>query len=273
MNFFTPAEVAKNTIGIGKGKAALSASRMLLLGIMAGIFIGFAGVACTMAGVGVPIASTGKLVGAAIFPGGLAMVLLAGSELFTGNSLMIVPLLEKEITLGGMLKNWGIVWVGNLIGGMLVAAGTAYGHTMSLFGNGYGAAAISTAATKCSLTLGDALIRGILCNILVCVAVWISFAAKDVVSKIVGIFFPVTMFVFSGFEHSIADMYFVFAGYFGKTVPAYAEAAVAAGTNLDAITLGTIFGKCLIPVSVGNVMGGAFVACVYWYCFLKKDKK
>lgn len=272
MNFFSPAEVAKNTVGIGKGKANLPPLKMLLLGIMAGMYIGFAGVACTMAAVGIPIPSTAKLVGAMVFPGGLAMVLLAGSELFTGNSLMLVSVLEKEITLGQMLKNWCIVWIGNVIGGILVSMGTAYGHTMALFGNGYGAAAISTAATKCSMPLGDAIIRGILCNILVCVAVWISFAAKDVGSKIIGIFFPVTFFVFSGFEHSIADMYYVFAGFFGKTVPAYAQAAADAGANLDAINLGTIFGKCLIPVSIGNIIGGCFVASVYWFCYLKKDK-
>lgn len=272
MNFFSPAEVAKNTVGIGKGKAALPASKMLILGIMAGIYISFAGICCTMAAVGVPIASTGKMVGAMLFPGGLSMVLLAGSELFTGNSLMVVSLLEKEITLKGMLKNWGIVWIGNLIGAMIIAAGPAFGHTMSLFGNGYGASAIATAATKCSLTLGDALIRGILCNILVCVAVWISFAAKDVASKIIGVFFPVTFFVFSGFEHSIADMYFVFAGYWAKSIPAYAQAAVDAGANLDAINLGTIFGKCLIPVSIGNVIGGVFVASVYWFVYLRKSK-
>lgn len=272
MNFFSPAEVAKNTVGIGKGKAALPASKMLVLGFMAGMFIAFAGVCCTMAAVGVPIPSTGKMVGAMLFPGGLSMVIIAGSELFTGNALMIVPLLEKEITLGGMLKNWGIVWIGNLLGGMFVAAGPAFGHTMSLFGNGYGAAAISTAAAKCSMTLSDALIRAILCNILVCVAVWMSFAAKDIASKIIAVFFPVTFFVFSGFEHSIADMYFVFAGYFAKMVPAYAQAAVDAGTNIDAISLGTIFGKCLIPVSLGNIVGGTIVASAYWFCFLRKSK-
>ncbi len=272
MNFFSPAEVAKNTVGIGKGKANLPPLKMFLLGILAGMFIGFAGVACTMASIGIPIPSTAKLVGAMVFPGGLAMVICAGSELFTGNSLMLVTVLEKEITMGQMLKNWVIVWCGNLVGGILVSMGTAYGHTMGLFGNGYGAAAIATAAGKCSLTLGDALIRGILCNILVCIAVWMSFAAKDIASKILAVFFPVTFFVFCGYEHSIADMYYVFAGFFAKTVPAYAQAAIDAGTNIDVVNLGTMFGKCLIPVSIGNIIGGAFVASMYWFCYLKKDK-
>ncbi len=272
MNFFSPAEVAKNTIGIGKGKANLPPLRMLLLGILAGMFIGFAGVACTMASVGIPIASTAKLVGAMVFPGGLAMVLVAGSELFTGNSLMTVALLEKEITLGQMLKNWVIVWCGNLIGGMLVALITSYGHTMGLFSNGYATAAISTAIGKCTLTLGDALIRGIACNILVCIAVWMSFAAKDVASKIIAVFFPVTFFVFSGFEHSVADMYYVFAGFFAKGIPDYAAAATEAGLNMSSITIGNIFLKCLIPVSIGNIIGGCFIGCTYWYCYLKKSK-
>ena len=274
MNLFSPADVAKNYIATGKAKVNIPVAKMILLGIMAGAFIAFGGVASTAVAVSVPFASVGKFLGACIFPGGLTMVLLAGSELFTGNCLLTIPLLEKEISFGGMLKNWVFVYIGNFIGGMLVAAGVVYSHEVSLFDNGMAVSVISTAAGKCSLSFGDAFIKGILCNFLVCIAVWISFAAKDVVSKIVGLFFPIMIFVLSGFEHSIANMYYICAGLFAKGNPVYAEAAKAAGVNLDALTVNGFLVKNLVPVTLGNIVGGALlVGCVYWFIYLRKNDK
>ena len=274
MNLFSPADVAKNYIATGKAKVNTPVAKMILLGIMAGAFIAFGGVASTAVAVSVPFASVGKFLGACIFPGGLTMVLLAGSELFTGNCLLTIPLLEKEISLGGMLKNWVFVYIGNFIGGMLVAAGVVYSHEVSLFDNGMAVSVISTAAGKCSLSFGDAFIKGILCNFLVCIAVWISFAAKDVVSKIVGLLFPIMIFVLSGFEHSIANMYYICAGLFAKGNPVYAEAAKAAGVNLDALTVNGFLIKNLVPVTLGNIVGGALlVGCVYWFIYLRKNDK
>ena len=274
MNLFSPADVAKNYIATGKAKVNTPVGKMILLGIMAGAFIAFGGVASTAVAVSVPLASVGKFLGSCIFPGGLTMVLLAGSELFTGNCLLTIPLLEKEISFGGMLKNWVFVYIGNFIGGMLVAAGVVYSHEVSLFDNGMAVSVISTAAGKCSLSFGDAFIKGILCNFLVCIAVWISFAAKDVVSKIVGLFFPIMIFVLSGFEHSIANMYYICAGLFAKGNPVYAEAAKAAGVNLDALTVNGFLIKNLVPVTLGNIVGGALlVGCVYWFIYLRKNDK
>lgn len=274
MNLFSPADVAKNYIATGKAKVNTPVAKMILLGIMAGAFIAFGGVASTAVAVSVPFASIGKFLGACIFPGGLTMVLLAGSELFTGNCLLTIPLLEKEISFGGMLKNWVFVYIGNFIGGMLVAAGVVYSHEISLFDNGMAVSVISTAAGKCSLSFGDAFIKGILCNFLVCIAVWISFAAKDVVSKIIGLFFPIMIFVLSGFEHSIANMYYICAGLFAKGNPVYAEAAKAAGVNLDALTVNGFLVKNLVPVTLGNIVGGALlVGCVYWFIYLRKNDK
>ena len=136
MNFFTPAEVAKNYIATGKAKVNTPVPKMLLLAVLAGAFIAIGGAASTTAAVNIASASVGKLVGACIFPGGLTMVLLAGSELFTGNCLLTIPLLEREITWGGMLKNWLFVYLGNFLGGMIVAAGVVFGHQPSLFSNG-----------------------------------------------------------------------------------------------------------------------------------------
>ncbi len=271
MNYFTPAEVARNYIGTGKAKVNTPVCKMFLLAVLAGAFIAMGGVGATTAAVSVPLASVGKFVGACVFPGGLTMVLLAGSELFTGNTLLVIPLLEKEISPAGMLKNWAVVYVGNLVGGLLIAAGVVYSHQPDLFGNQTAVSVISTAAAKCSLSFGDGVIRGILCNFLVCIAVWISFAAKDVAGKIMGLFFPIMMFVLCGFEHSVANMYYIGAGIFAKGIPEYAQAAVKAGVDPGAVTWGNFFGGNLLPVTIGNIIGGAVcVGCVYWYIYLKK---
>lgn len=274
MNLFSPAEVAKNYVNIGKGKVNNSISKTFLLGILAGAFIAMAGISCTTIAVSIESASVAKFVGAAVFPGGLAMVLLAGSELFTGNNLLVIPLLEKEITLSGMLRNWVVVYLGNLVGSTLVAAGVVFGHSPSLFGNKLAVSIISTAATKSSMSFTDGLIRGILCNFLVCTAVWISFAAKDVAGKVLGIFFPIMMFVGCGFEHSIANMYYISAGIFAKSVPEFATAAVEAGVDLSKVSVAGMFAGNLLPVTLGNIIGGAVcVGCTYWFVYLRKTDK
>lgn len=274
MNFFTPAEVAKNYIAAGKAKVGTPISKMFLLAVFAGAFIAMGGVGATTVAVSVPLASVGKFAGACVFPGGLTMVLLAGSELFTGNTLLVIPLLQKEITPAGMLKNWGVVYLGNLAGGLLVGALVVFSHQPDLFGKQMAVSVISTAAAKCSLSFGDAVIRGILCNFLVCIAVWISFAAKDVAGKIMGLFFPIMMFVLCGFEHSIANMYYIGAGIFAKGIPEYGQAAAQAGVDMEAVTWGNFLGGNLLPVTIGNIIGGAVcVGCVYWYVYLKKSDK
>ena len=269
----SPAEIARNYVAIGKNKANTPLGKMLLLSIMAGIFIAIGGIASTTAAVSVTQPSVGKFLSACIFPGGLTMVLLAGSELFTGNCLLTIPLLEKEITFGQMIRNWVFVYIGNFIGGLLLAAAVVYSHTLNLFSNNLAVSVISTASAKCSLSFSDALIRGILCNFLVCIAVWLAFAAKDVAGKIIGLFFPIMMFVVCGFEHSVANMYYIGAGVMAKTVPAYAQAALDAGVDLSAVTIGN-FGLNLIPVTIGNIIGGGFcVGWVYWMLYLRKTKK
>ncbi len=255
----TPKEVCQtyvDTIGVGKATAPIP--QMFLLGIMAGAFIAFAGIASTVAGVAVP--SAAKLVGASVFPGGLAMVLLAGSELFTGNCLLILPLLSKKISFSAMIRNWVVVYAGNFVGSLIVASLVVYGHSLNCL-DGVAVAAIKTAVAKTSLPFMDALFRGILCNVLVCIAVWISFSATDVVGKVAGIFFPVMMFVLCVFEHSVANMYFISAGMFASALPEYA--AIAANISLD----GFLFGN-LLPVTIGNIIGGSlFVGAVYWRCY------
>ena len=248
----SPKEIANNYIAIGKGKVNTPVAKMFVLGILAGIFIAFGGVASTAAAVSIPLASVGKFLGACIFPGGLTMVLLAGSELFTGNCLLVI--------------------LGNMVGGIGVAAICVFSHQAGLFNNGLAASMISTAAGKVSLSFGDAFLRGIACNFLVCIAVWISFAAKQVSSKIIGLFFPIMMFVLCGFEHSVANMYYIAAGIFAKGNAAYLEAATAAGADVSGLTWGAMFTKNLLPVTLGNIIGGAvLVGLAYWFVYLKDD--
>ncbi len=259
----TPKEIANNYMAIGQSKAAASFSTTFLLAVMAGAFIAFGGVASTFAGVAVP--SAAKLVGAAVFPGGLAMVLLAGSELFTGNCLLVLPALSKKITVFAMLRNWLIVYAGNFVGALAVAALVVFGHSLGVM-DGLAMAAMNTAAAKCSLSFGDAVMRGILCNFLVCVAVWISFAAKSVSGKIAGIFFPIMMFVLCGFEHSVANMYFIGTGLFASALPEYAA------LSSSAITWSNFFLANLLPVTIGNIIGGAVVVGgIYWKVYAPKN--
>ncbi len=272
MNFFSPADVAQNYIQIGRSKANTPLIKTIVLAIMAGLFIGISAIASTTVAVAVEPASLGKFLGAIIFPGGLTMVLIAGSELFTGNCLLIIPVLEKTIRLRRMFKNLALVYLGNFIGGVLLAAAVVFSHQVSLFDNGVAVSVIGTAVSKCSISFGDALIRGILCNFLVCIAVWISFAAKDITGKIIGVFFPILIFVLCGFEHSVANMYYISAGLFAKMVPAFAEAA--AGINTSMLTVGNMFLRNLLPVTIGNILGGAiFVGLPYWFIYLRRKNK
>lgn len=263
----SPADIAKNYLSIGKTKATLPFGRMFPLAILAGMYIALAGVGAATAAVTVENASVAKLIGACIFPAGLTLVLLAGSELFTGNCLLSLPLLNGDIRLSQMLRSWAIVYLGNLAGGLFIAWAVVAGHTFSLFGNGLAVSAIQTAAAKCSLSFTDALIRGVLCNLLVCLGVWISFAAKDVAGKIIGLFFPILLFVLCGYEHCVANMYYIPAGLFALSDPAYAQAAAGAGADISALTWGNFFLTNLLPVTLGNIIGGSGLGAVYWWIY------
>ena len=267
----SPAEIAKNYVPIGKGKTTMKASKLFILGILAGMFIAIAGVGASTAFVSIGSASVAKLVGACVFPAGLTLVILAGSELFTGNCLIIISVLEKEATIVGMLRNWVIVYVGNFVGSILVAWGVSACHQLSLFDSALAGATINTAVAKCSMTFGDAFIKGIFCNFLVCLAVWLGFSSKTAAGKIAALFYPIMVFVLSGFEHSVANMFYAPAGLFAMGNPDYLAKATADTAKL---TWGAFFGKNLLPVTLGNIVGGAlFVGAVYWFVYLKKDDK
>lgn len=260
----SPAKVAENYVNTGLGKMRLSIPKMLVLGFLAGMFIAFGALASQVSAVSIAAPSVGKLVGAILFSVGLMMVLCAGSELFTGNCLLIIPVLEKKGSVALMLRNWLFVYIGNFLGGLFVALMANYGHIYSLFDSKLAASVVTIAAGKATLSFSDALIRGVLCNILVCIAVWISFAASEQAGKILGLMPPVILFVLCGFEHSVANMYFI---------PAGLLASGTYGIAADGLSVGSFLLGNLLPVTIGNIIGGCIiVGCGYWFCYLRKGK-
>ena len=254
MGVNSPAEITEIWINNGIKKANLSVGKMLVLGMLAGAYIGFGAnvfVLATAAG-GDPFQSmVAKLIGAALFPVGLMMVILCGAELFTGNNLLTLALMDKKITAGKMLKNWVIVYIGNLIGSVLLAFVLA---KSGLFADAAGERAMALAASKTSIPFMPAVLRGIGCNILVVLACWLQAGAKDMIGKIFAIWFPIMMFVFAGFEHSVANMTYIPLGIF---------------LGAD-VSWGAFFLANLVPVTIGNLIGGAVVIPFAYYYAYKK---
>ena len=245
----------------GRRKTELGAAKMLLLGFYAGMFIALAGVGATAAAVSISTASVAKLVSAAVFPAGLSMVVLCGAELFTGNSLLVIPLLSREIRLAGMLKNWLFVYIGNFAGSIFIAILAVYSHTFSLFDGALAYSAASAAAAKAQLGFGDAFLRGVLCNALVCLAVWMAMGAGSAAGKLACLYLPIMLFVLCGFEHSIANMYYIPAGLLACSEYGLEQA------GLD--WFGLV--RNLVPVTLGNIVGGAgLVGCGFWLAFAKR---
>ena len=249
----------------GVTKAEKPFSSLFLLGILAGAYIAFAAAGSTMAAFNLlanpETFGLGRCVAGLIFPCGLMIVMLAGSELFTGNTMMLLPLAQRRISLFSMLRNWLIVYTGNFAGSVFIAFLICHSGQLNA-GNGLlGEMTVTIAAKKCSLTFVQAFILGILCNWLVCLAVWLALGAKDTTGKIFAVFFPIWLFITSGYEHSIANMYYIPAGLF---------AAQVSGTQLPALTWENFFVVNLIPVTLGNIVGGGvFVALAYGYVHRK----
>ncbi|MBR3165556.1 MAG: formate/nitrite transporter family protein [Lachnospiraceae bacterium] len=250
----SPVEITEIWIGNGVKKANLPAVKMLLLGMLAGAYIGFGAyvfILATAAGGDAFQSMIAKLTGAALFPVGLMMVILCGAELFTGNNLLTLALMDKKITAGQMLKNWVIVYIGNLIGSVLLAFLLA---KSGLLADAAAERAMAVAASKASIPFMAAVIRGILCNVLVVLACWLQAGAKDLIGKIFGIWFPIMLFVFAGFEHSVANMTYIPMGMF---------------LGAD-VTVGAFFIGNLLPVTIGNLIGGAVVVPFAYYFAYKK---
>ena len=267
LSALTTGEILEKVSDSGIAKAEGKTLRLLIWALLAGAYIAFGAQASQMVSFNLledpDSLGVGRLVSAAVFPVGLMMVVLCGAELFTGNCMMIIGVLDRKIRISGMLRNWVLVYLGNFLGALLVVAlmkSTGLWET----GSGLlGASVIKTAQAKVQLSFGQAFVRGILCNWLVCLAVWMSTGARETVSKIFAIWFCIGLFVISGFEHSIANMYFIPAG-----IAAAADSGLAqlAGCDVSVLTVGNFLVKNLLPVTLGNILGGGlFVGMVYWF--------
>ncbi len=236
------------------------------------MLIAFAAAASATAAHSVPNEGLARLTTAAIFAFGLGMVVLIGAELFTGSCLITASVLDKRVALGTMLKNWAFVYLGNFIGSIAVAAGCAFFGQYRYSAGGLAVSTIKTAAAKCALPFENALVLGIFCNVLVCLGVLLALSAKDTGGKIIGAYLPVFFFVVSGFEHSVANMYYIPAGLFALQNPVYAQLAAAAGADVSLLTWGNFVFRNLLPVTLGNIIGGAALGVLLWYCFLRKKE-
>jgi len=271
----TPATIADTlTRTVCVQKVQASVLRLSILGLFAGIYIGFGAQLAIMVthdmasflGVGMA-----KLIAGAVFSIGLMLVVIAGAELFTGNNLIFLSVLDRQVSVGRLARNWTIVYFANLAGSLLLVLLMYWSGLWKVDGALVGAKALAIANAKVNLSWLESFSRGILCNWLVCLAVWMAVSAATVVGKIWAIFFPIMAFVASGFEHSVANMFFIPMGLAMKGQTAVVTAAGLAD-KLSHLTIGGMVIN-LIPVTLGNIIGGAFfVSTLYWVVYIRKQR-
>ncbi len=257
---YTPAEIAKRVLNMGVTKAGAETLTLLVLAILAGAFIALGGlfysVVITDSALGFGLT---RLLGGLSFCLGLILVVIGGAELFTGNNLLVMAWAGKQITTREVLRNWSIVYIGNIIGAFVVAGMVYYADTTSMADGSVGKTLLSIALTKSNLSFTIGFARGVLCNMLVCLAVWLAMGGHSVTDKILAIIFPVTAFVVLGFEHSVANWFFLPMGLMLDTGQQIAYSGVMVN---------------LISVTLGNIAGGSLlVAGVYWIAYLRKEDK
>jgi len=264
-----PPEMARLAEAVGQAKAGLSAPNLLLLAILAGAFISlganFFTIVTTDTGLGYGVT---RLLGGVAFSLGLFLVVVAGAELFTGNNLIVMARASGRITTSLLLRNWAIVYTGNLIGSLATVAIVFVSGQWRFDGYEVGANALRVANAKVNLGLEEAFALGVLCNALVCLAVWLCYSARSNTDKAISVLFPITAFVAAGFEHSIANMYFVPLGLLLKDEAAVTDAAGLGSGALENLTTLDFLASNLLPVTA--IVGGAgLVGAVYWLIYLR----
>jgi len=273
-NLFSPDQIAEQVVENACKKSNTKIARLLVLGILAGAFIAFASQGSNAAIYNIPWAGVGKALAGALFSTGLMLVIIAGGELFTGNTLMVAALAQKKIGWGGLLKNWVIVYAGNIIGAVLIAWFIFMSGQLNFSDGLLGGFTIKTAVYKVSLKFVEAFFLGIMCNWLVSLAVWMAYGAKDMTGRLLAIFFPIWLFITSGFEHSVANMYYIPAGIMAKSNPVWVEQAIQLGAStekINSLNWVSFLTHNLIPVTLGNIVGGAvFTGMAYWFVYLYK---
>jgi formate/nitrite transporter len=262
--------MAGRVLDVGVAKARLSVPDTLGLAVLAGAFIalGAAFATVAMTGTGMGFGPT-RVLGGVAFSLGLILVVVAGAELFTGNNLIAMAWASRAITTRSVIRNWLLVYVGNLVGAVGTAFLMLWTRTWLANDGGVGLNAVRIAAAKTDLDFVEAFSRGILCNALVCLAVWLCQSARSTTGKILAIIWPIAGFVALGFEHSIANMYFIPFGILLESQPEAAAAVADAGVAVDTLTWSGFVAN-LIPVTLGNIVGGTLlVAGIYWFVYLR----
>jgi formate/nitrite transporter len=265
---YSPAEIAAKVESIGVTKARMPLVQMAMLGVVAGGFIGLGALYYTLV---VSDASLGfaasRVLGGVVFSLGLILVIVAGAELFTGNNLLAMAWADGKITSGEVARNWVVVYVANAVGAIGLAAVVYWSGHSTFNGGAVAQQYLKIAAAKTAMPFAEAFFKGVLCNLLVCLAVWLCLAGRTVTDKIVAIIFPVSAFVAAGFEHCVANMYLISLAIFLRS-----HVAAPAGTNLSTLDWSG-FGANLVPVTLGNIVGGsALVALVYYFIYRRGAK-
>lgn len=264
-NFNSPVQVFEANIKAGEGKAALPLLKCILLGIMAGAFIAFGGATSNAAIHNIANQGLAKALAGAIFPVGLMMIVFVGGELFTGDCLMIAGVMDKRFGTLKMIKTLAVVWLSNLAGGLIVATLVYFSGLLDYTDGMLGAFTIKVALAKCTITPVKGVCSGILCNVLVCIAVLMATSAKEIAGKVWAIFFPIWAFVVGGWEHCVANMFYIPAGILASCNEKYvARAEELYGITAEQIAANVNIGGFIsnqIPVTIGNILGGmVFVA-------------
>lgn len=263
---FSPKEIAQRVSDVGVAKSKLPLLSLLMLGLLAGAFIGLGGLNFVLVKSDASFSfAASQLVGGLAFSMGLILVIVAGAELFTGNNLLAMAWADRKITTADVLKNWWWVCLANFVG----AAGLAVlvflsGHT-TMNNGAIAEKYLLIAEAKCNLPFIEAFFRGVLCNVLVCMAVWMALAGRSIIDKSIVIIFPITAFVAAGFEHSIANMYLI---PMGMLIKAFGDTGIAA----EAVTWAGFFGN-LIPVILGNLVGGSVLVGLVYYVIYRRHSK
>ena len=273
-NFNTPAQVFEANMKAGEGKVQLPLLKCILLGLMAGAFIAFGGATSSAAIHNISNQGVAKALAGTIFPVGLMMIVFVGGELFTGDCLMLAGVVDKRFSALQLIKTLIIVWLSNMAGAVLIATLVYYSGLLDYTSGALGAFTIKVAYGKCTITPLKAICSGILCNILVCIAVLMATAARDIAGKVWAIFFPICAFVVGGWEHCVANMFYIPAGIIAATNDTY----VAKAEELYGITAAQIsasvnvggFISNLIPVTIGNILGGMVFVALPLYVIHKK---
>jgi formate/nitrite transporter len=269
-----PPEVARKAEQVGETKAGMDAANVLALGVLAGAFIAMGAIfatTVTAGGADLPYGVT-RLLAGLTFSLGLILVVVAGAELFTGNNLIVMAWASRRVSTARLLRNWALVYIGNFAGA-IATVGLLYVGKQYTFGKGaVGEQALAIAAGKTNLGFVQAIALGAFCNALVCLAVWLAYGARTTADKILAIIPPIAAFVAAGFEHSVANMFFIPMGLLVKGDHAFV-ASHAAPAGLDHLTWTHFFLSNLVPVTIGNIIGGGLmVGAVYWFVYLRPQE-